>query len=167
MDEAGGTPRPEIPEYKSENAFVLFAAAIMLLSADLALRTGTTFCRAKRSSSVAPCDGRLTVVCVLLELELDFACDGGGRSGVTISKPGSLGRPPASGDERASMVLPSVTGLRRERLREWRGCGETTLKELDVDKLALTPDRPSDTLSDIAPASLVVANSLANARVNN
>ena len=135
----------------------------MLLNADLALRTGTTFCLAKRSSSVVP---RLeeAVVCGLPEPELeDFACPGsGGNSGVTISKPGSLGRPPlTSDDEGASTGLPSVTGLRRERLREWSGCGETTLKELEVDKLALTPDKPSDTLSDIAPApSLVVANSL-------
>ena len=157
MDDAGGTPRPEIPEYKSENGFVLFAAAIMLLSADLALRTGTTFCLAKRSSSVVP---RRAVVYGLLG---GFACcpPAGGTSGVTISKPGSLGRPPlASDDEGASTGLPSVTGLRRERLRECSGCGETTLKELDVDKLALTPDKPSDTLSDIAP--LVVANSLEN-----
>ena len=138
-----------MPEYKSENGFVLFAAAIMLLSADLAGRTGTTtFCRAKRSSSAVP---RLLAVLLCLPEEEEGLA--GGTSGVTISNPGSLGRPPTSG---GSMVLPSVTGLRRERLRECRGCGETTLKELDVDKLALTPDRTSDTLS----TRCVVANSL-------
>ena len=135
----------------------MFEAAIMLLRADLAGRTGTTtFCRAKRSSSagtvavLAPCDGRL--------------CLAGGfaGAGVTISKPGSLGRAATSGydDEGMTMIFPSVTGLRRERLRDCKGCGETMLKELDVDRLALRPDRPSETLSDIAPASLVVANSL-------
>jgi len=52
IDAAGETPRPEMEEYRSENGFVVFVAAIILLSADLAVvRTGDTFCRAKRSSS--------------------------------------------------------------------------------------------------------------------
>ena len=34
------------------------------------------------------------------------------------------------------------------------------LNEFDVDRLALTPERPSEALSDMTPASLVVANSL-------
>ena len=83
---------------------------------------------------------------------------------MTISKPGSLAR--ASGYDELDMsvpaILPSLTGLSRARLRPWEGSGEETLKELDVDRLALTPDRPSETtLSDITAASLVVANSLA------
>ena len=57
-------------------------------------------------------------------------------------------------------ILPSVTGLRHARLRACKGGGEGKLKELDVDRLALTPDRPSETLSDIIAACLAVANSL-------
>jgi hypothetical protein len=84
-----------------------------------------------------------------------------------MSKPGSLERP-ASGydadvEEVAPAILPSVTGLKRARLRACSGGGEDTLKELDVDRLALTPERPSETLSDIMFASRVVANSLGSA----
>lgn len=84
-----------------------------------------------------------------------------------MSKPGSLGRP-ASGDdadveEVTPAILPSETGLRRARLRACSGGGEDTLNELDVDRLALTPERPSETLSDIMFASRVVANSLGSA----
>jgi hypothetical protein len=78
-----------------------------------------------------------------------------------MSNPGSLGR--VSGYDEADdvpAILPSVTGLRRARLRACKGGGEGKLKELDVDRLALTPDRPSETLSEIIAASLVVANSL-------
>lgn len=80
-----------------------------------------------------------------------------------MSNPGSLGL--VSGYDEADDVPPailsSVTGLRRARLRPCKGGGEgMMLKELDVDRLALTPDRPSETLSDIIAASLVVANSL-------
>lgn len=83
---------------------------------------------------------------------------------MTMSNPGSLAL--VSGYDEADDVPPailsSVTGLRRARLRPCKGGGEGMLKELDVDRLALTPDRPSETLSDIIPASLVVANSLIN-----
>ena len=175
IDAEGGTPRPEMAEYRSENGFVLFAAAIILLNADLAGRTGTTtFWRAKRSSSagavlpappvlllLAPCEGRLCLPGGGFAGAGVCSEDGRGKSGVTISKSGSLGRVATSGyDEGTSTGFPSVTGLSRERLRECKGCGEATLKEFEVDKLALRPDRPSETLSDIAPASLVVANSL-------
>ena len=75
-----------------------------------------------------------------------------------MSNPGSLGR--VSGydepEDARPAILPSETGLRRARLRACRGGGEGKLKELDVDRLALIPDRPSETLSDI----MVVANSL-------
>jgi hypothetical protein len=69
IDAAGGTPRPEMAEYRSENGFVVLDAAIMLLSADLVRNAGNdgTFCRAKRSSSVdVPCDARLCLVACLV-----------------------------------------------------------------------------------------------------
>jgi hypothetical protein len=179
IDAAGETPRPEIAEYGSENGFVVLDAAIMLLSADLAARMGSTFWRAKRSSSVAaavcallfvPCDARLgfpvlVAGCAVVP-EVACACvcsDVREWSTVIMSNPGSLGR--VSGYDEAeaddvTAILPSLTGLRRARLRACRGGGEGKLKELDVDRLALTADRPSETLSDIIPANLVVANSL-------
>jgi len=154
----------------------------MLLNADLAARIGATFCRAKRSSSAAaavavvgevyaallllvPCDVRLCLF-DLVVWGAPAACgssDVREWSTVIMSNPGSLGL--VSGYDEADDVPPailsSVTGLRRARLRPCRGGGEgTMLKELDVDRLALTPDRPSETLSDIIAASLVVANSL-------
>ena len=156
----------------------------MLLSADLAARIGATFCRAKRSSSAAapvveegdvcaalllfvPCDVRLCLFDFVVwgAAAAPMACecsDVREWSTVIMSNPGSLGL--VSGydeaDDEPPAILPSVTGLRRARLRPCKGGGEGTLKELDVDRLALTPDRPSETLSDIIPASLVVANSL-------
>lgn len=84
-----------------------------------------------------------------------------------MSKPGSLARAASvgydPGGEEGDMpvILPSVTGLRRARLRACGGSGEEMLKELDADRLALTPERPSEALSDITPARRVVANSLA------
>ena len=168
-------------EYGSENGFVVLDAAIMLLSADLAARIGGTFWRAKRSSSAAaavplllvPCDARLgfpdlVVGCGAAPEVAEGACacvcsDVRELSTVIMSNPGSLGR--VSGYDEAeaddvTAILPSLTGLRRARLRACRGGGEGKLKELDVDRLALTADRPSETLSDIIPANLVVANSL-------
>jgi hypothetical protein len=148
----------------------------MLLSADLAARMGATLCRVKRSSSPAAvaeaeaCTALLLLVPCDVRLGLfDFVgwgaapCVGSGVrewSTVTMSKPGSLCR--VSGYDEADdvppAILPSETGLRRARLRECKAGGEGMFeKELDVDKLALTPDRPSETLS-----SLVVANSLIN-----
>ena len=86
-----------------------------------------------------------------------------------MSKPGSLARAVSAGYDAGGeegdvpTILPSLTGLRRTRLRACRGSGEEMLvNELDVDKLALTPERPSETLSDIIPANRVVANSLAS-----
>jgi hypothetical protein len=84
-----------------------------------------------------------------------------------MSKPGSLARAASVGYDEdgeegdTSVILPSETGLRRARLRACSGSGEEMLKELDVDRLALTPERPSETLSDTTPARRVVANSLA------
>ncbi len=149
----------------------------MLLSADLAARMGATLCRVKRSSSPAavaeaeaevctallllvPCDVRLGLFDFVGWGAAACVCSGVREwSTVTMSKPGSLGC--VSGYDEADDVPPailsSVTGLRRTRLRECKAGGEGMLKELDVDKLALTPDRPSETLS-----SLVVANSLIN-----
>jgi hypothetical protein len=177
IDAAGETPRPEMAEYRSENGFVVLDAAIMLLSADLAARKGGTFWRAKRSSSAAaageactlllfvPCDVRLSLLDLVAGgTPAAAACVGSDVRGwgtVTMSNPGSLGR--VSGYDEADdvpAILSSVTGLRRARLRACKGGGEGKLKELDVDRLALTPDRPSETLSDIIAASLVVANSL-------
>jgi hypothetical protein len=121
---------------------------------------------------LVPCDGRLclfnlrgaTVGVGTVEALVACACsDVRIWSGVTISKPGSLVRASEYDelDMSAPAILPSDTGLSRARLRGCEGSGEETLKELDVDRLALTPDRPSETtLSDIAPASLVIANSL-------
>jgi hypothetical protein len=85
-----------------------------------------------------------------------------------MSKPGSLGRAESGYDTDvvevdAPAILPSLTGLKRARLRACSGGGEETLKELDVDRLALTPERPSETLSDIMFAKCVVANSLGSA----
>lgn len=182
IDAVAETPRPDMAEYRSENGFVVLDAAIMLLSADLTARIGATFCRAKRSSSTAPavvvggevcgalllllvpCDGRLC----LFDLDAWGAAAACGCSDVRewstviMSNPGSLGL--VSGYEEADdvplAILSSVTGLRRARLRPCKGGGEGMLKELDVDRLALTPDRPSETLSEIILASLVVANSL-------
>ena len=173
IDAAGETPRPEMAEYRSENGFVVVDAAIMLLSADLtaAPRTGATFCRAKRSSSapaglcavlLVHCGPRL---CLLAGFAVVGVVEEEVRrwSGVTMSNPGSLGRESGYDEDNDVMAtLPSVTGLRRARLRPCGGGGEETLKELlDVDRLALAADRPSETLSDIIVASLVVANSLA------
>ena len=183
IDAAGKTPRPEMAEYRSENGFVVLDAAIMLLSADLTARIGATFCRAKRSSSPAavaaggevcaallplvPCGGRLCLFDLVVwgAPVAAAACgcsDVREWSTVIMSNPGSLGL--VSGYDEADdvppAILPSVTGLRRARLRLCKGGGEGMLKELDVDRLALTPDKPSETLSDIIPASLVVANSL-------
>ncbi len=186
IDAAGEAPRPDIAEYRSENGFVVLEAAIMLLSADLTARIGATFCRVKRSSStvaavvvggeecgallllLVPCDVRLGLFDLVVwgAVAAAAACwwcsDVRGWSTVTMSKPGSLGL--VSGYDEAvdvlPAILPSVTGLRRARLRPGNGGGEGMLKELDVDRLALTPDRPSETLSDIILASLVVANSL-------
>ena len=173
-------------EYRSENGFVVLDAAIMLLSADLAARIGATFCRAKRSSSTAaavavggevcagllllvPCDARLCLVDLVVwgAPAAAAACgcsDVREWSTVIMSNPGSLGlvsgydEPEA--DDVPPAILSSVTGLRRARLRLCKGGGEGMLKELDVDRLALTADRPSETLSDIILANLVVANSL-------
>jgi hypothetical protein len=151
----------------------------MLLSADLTARIGATFCRAKRSSSAAaavcaallllvPCDVRLCLFDLVVwgAPAAPVACgfsDVREWSTVIMSNPGSLGL--VSGYDEADAVPPailsSVTGLRRARLRLCKGGGEGMLKELDVDnRLALMPDRPSETLSDIILASLVVANSL-------
>ncbi len=156
----------------------------MLLSVDLVARKGATFCRAKRSSSssaaaaveaggvcaapplLVPCDVRLCLVDLVGWGAATAAARGCSDvrefTTVIISKPGSLGR--VSGYDEADDVPPailsSVTGLRRARLRPCKGGGVGVLKELDVDKLALTADRPSETLSDIIAASLVVANSL-------
>jgi hypothetical protein len=84
-----------------------------------------------------------------------------------MSKPGSLwcsasvrgyNSDGETGD--APAILPSVTGLRHTWLRACSGGEEEMLNELDMDRLALTAERPSDMLSDITPARCVVANSL-------
>ena len=73
----------------------------MLLSADLAGRTGTTFCRAKRSSSaaapvgefaLAPCEARRGLPVSRVTAAAGVCSEVRERNGVTISKPGSLGR---------------------------------------------------------------------------
>jgi hypothetical protein len=183
IDAGGETPRPDMAEYRSENGFVVLDAAIMLLSADLTARIGATFCRAKRSSSagavavggeegaapllLVPCDVRLCLFDLVVwgAPAVPAACgcsDVREWSTVIMSNPGSLGL--VSGYDEADdvppVILSSVTVLRRARLRLCKGGGEGMLKELEVDRLALTPDRPSETLSDIIDASLVVANSL-------
>lgn len=160
----------------------------MLLSADLAARIGATFCREKRSSSTVAAVAVVTELCVELLLLVpcdvrlclfDFVVWGAPAacgcsdvrewSGVIMSNPGSLGL--VSGYDEADdvprVILPSVTGLRRARLRPCKGGGESMLNELEVDRLALTPDRPSETLSDNIPASLVVANSLMMTYIHN
>lgn len=141
-------------------------------AAAAAVAEGGEVCAALLLLPLVPCDVRLCLLGFVVwgapaaaaaAAAVAWGCsDVRELSTVIMSNPGSLDL--ASGYDEAEdvpppAILPSVTGLRRTRLRPaCKGGGEGKLKELDVDRLALTPDRPSETLSDIIPWSLVVAN---------